>query len=98
MTDAARRTTPDGPDNFDVAIVTGFESYASSIDPTIAKANVLVKGSQNVYRKISGTIANRPGRKLYDAGTDDTVAKINSGFVWNTSLGVTFVIRCANGK
>lgn len=88
----------DGPDNFAVHLISEFQSYVSSIDPTIAAVKVLVRGSQNVYKKISSTIANRPGRKLYDASTDTTVAKINSGFVWNTSLGVIFPIRCVNGK
>lgn len=93
-----RRTTPDGTDDFDVELVSSFGGYVSSVDPTNADARVLVRGSQNVYKKISGTIANRPGRQLYDATKDTTVAKVNSGFVWNTSLGVTFPIRCANSK
>lgn len=88
----------DGTDDFNVQLVSVFSSYVSSIDPTNANDKLLVRGSENVYKKISGTIANRPGRKLYDAITDTTVAKVNSGFVWNTSLGATYPIRCANGK
>lgn len=87
-----------GPDDFEVDLVSSFGSYVSSVDPTNANPRVLVKGSENVYKKISGTIANRPGRKLYDATSDDTVAKCDSGYVWNTSLGEIYPIRCANGK
>lgn len=87
---------PDGTDNFDVSLISKFKNYVSSIDPTNADPRVLVRGSMNVYKKVTGTIANRPGQKLYDATTDATVAKINSGTVWNTSLGKTFPIRIAN--
>lgn len=95
---SSKRTAPEGTDNFDVQLVSSFASYVSSIDPTNADPRVLVRGSMNVYKKISGTVANRPGRKLYDATTDATVAKCNSGFVWDTSLGARYPIRCANGK
>lgn len=93
----AGRTTPGGTDDFDVQLVSTFKSYVSSVDPTNADDHLLVRGSQNVYKKISGTIANRPGRKLYDATVDSTVAKINSGWVWETSLGKTYPIRISNG-
>lgn len=92
------RTVPDGTDNFDIELVSSFGGYVSSIDPTNADARLLVRGTQNMYKKISGTIANRPGRKLYDAVTDSTVAKCNAGFVWNTSLGTIYPIRVANGN
>lgn len=88
----------EGPDDFGVDLVSVFQSYVSSIDPTNVSEKVLVRGSQNVYKKISGTLANRPGRKLYDATEDSTIAKCNSGYVWNTSLGAVIPIRCANGK
>ena len=93
-----RRTAPDGTDDFDVTLVQGFSSYVSSIDPTIADSRVLVKGSMNVYKKVSGTVAVREGRKLYDASVDSTNAKVNSGFVWNNTHGTTFPLRCADGK
>lgn len=92
----SKKATP-GPDNFEISILSQFRNYVSSIDPTIGDIRNLVRGSFNVYKKISGTIANRPGRKLYDASTDSTVAKCNSGYVWNTSLGATLPIRVANG-
>jgi hypothetical protein len=94
---ANKRTSPNGTDNFDIEMVSGFKGYVSSIDATIADARVLTRGSQNVYQKISGTIGNRPGRKLYDSALDGTIAKVNSGKVWNTSLGAVFPVRCSNG-
>lgn len=93
-----RRVSQEGTDNFDISPVIGFGGYVSSLDPTIADPKLLVRGSYNVYKKISGTIANRPGRKLYDATKDTTVKKITSGKVWNTSLGATFILRAANAK
>lgn len=92
------RTTPDsGTDDFDISSVSSFIGYASSVDPTNSSDKILVRGSQNVYKKISGTIANRPGRKMYDVA-DATIAKCNTGYVWNTSFGVQIPIRCANSK
>lgn len=88
---------PDGTDNFEQNIISDFEGYVSSVDPTKAKPNVLVQGSVNVYKKISGTIANRPGRKQYDP-VDNTLAKIDSEFVWDTSLAATLVLRVSNSK
>lgn len=89
---------PQGPDDFSIVAVNSFRGYVSAIDPTNADPRLLVRGSQNVYKKISGTVANRPGRKLYDASADTTVAKCNSGWVWRTSLGAEIPIRCANAK
>ena len=94
----AKQAVQEGTDNFEISPVLGFSGYVSSIDPTIASAKVLVQGSQNVYFKTSGTIANRFGRKRYDAGDDTTIAKVNAGYIWNTSLGATLPVRCANSK
>lgn len=88
---------PDGSDNFEQNIISTFHGYVSSVDPTKVKANVLVRGSVNVYKKISGNIANRPGKKQYDP-LDDTIAGVDSAYVWNTSLGVTFPLRVSNSK
>lgn len=93
-----QRVSPDGTDDFDIIPILGLGGYVSSLDPTIADSRVLVRGSLNVYKKVSGTVANRPGVKLFDAVKDSTIAKIVSGFVWNTSLGATFPIRAENGK
>lgn len=95
---AQRRTSPNGPDDFDLDTLIGLQGYVSSIDPTIADPRVMVRGSYNVYQKTSGTVANRCGVKRYDSATDSTIAKITSGFVWNTSLGATIVVRASNAK
>jgi hypothetical protein len=93
----ARRTTPDGTDNFDVELVSNIRGYISATDPTLADPAILSEGSQNVYIKNSDTVANRPGRKLYDAVTDPTIAGVKGARVWNTSLGATFIVQCVNG-
>ncbi len=86
-----------GSDNFEQFIISKFKGYVSDIDPTNADPNILVRGSQNVYKKSSGTIANRPGRKQYDA-IDSTLAGVKSSYVWYTSLGATLPLRVANGN
>lgn len=91
-------SVPPGTDNFEIDILNTFGGYVSSIDSTNTNPNILIRGSLNVYKKISGTIANRPGQLLYDALVDSTSAKISSGFVWETSLGVIFPMRLANSK
>lgn len=88
---------PEGTDDFEFNLVTEFKGYNSAIDPTNTVNGLLVKGSYNVYRKISGTIANRPGRKQYDA-VDTTLAKVDSTKTWNTSLGAIIPVRVSNGK
>lgn len=88
---------PDGPDNLEQNIISDFKGYVSSTDPTKTKANVLVRGSVNVYKKISGNIANRPGKKQYDP-VDETIAGVNSAYVWNSSLGTVFPLRVSNSK
>jgi len=88
---------PEGTDNFEQHLVSNFHGYVSSADPTNIKSNILIRGSVNVYKKLSGTIANRPGRKQYDA-IDNTLAKVDSEFVWYSSLGTTFPIRVSNTK
>lgn len=88
---------PEGTDDFEFNLVTEFKGYNSAIDPTNTVKGLLVKGSYNVYRKISGTVANRPGRKQYDA-VDTTLAKVDSTKIWNTSLGAILPIRVSNGK
>lgn len=88
---------PEGTDNFEEKIISEFKGYVSSIDPTKASPNILVRGSVNVYKKISGTIANRPGKKQYDP-LDATLAKVDAAYVWKTSLAVTFPLRVSNAK
>lgn len=87
----------EGTDNFEEKIISKFHGYVSSVDPTNLAPNVLIRGSVNVYKKLSGTIANRPGRKQYDA-VDNTLAGVKSSYVWYTSLGAILPLRVANGK
>lgn len=85
----------EGSDNFEQHIISNFHGYVSSADLTNIKPNILVRGSQNVYKKLSGTIANRPGRKQYDA-VDNTLAGVKSAYVWYTSKGAVLPLRIAN--
>jgi len=94
-----KQNVPAGADNFEFDLdIAPFNGYDSTTDPTIVEQHILVRGSQNVYQKISGTIANRPGRKLIDSVVDATQAPIKSAFIWNTSLGFSYAMRVANGN
>lgn len=88
-------------DEFNIRIVAGdripFPGYVSSFDKTVASPAALVRGSKNVYKKDSTTIANRPGLKRRGAA-DSTVAKTDSSFEWETSLGFTRPLRINNGN
>lgn len=84
-------------DDFDFDLITEFGGYVSSKDKTNVSPNVLVKGSQNVYKKLSGTVAARPGLKLRGS-TDNTQAGVDSSFEWYTSLASVYPMRVANGK
>lgn len=89
-----------GTDNFefDTELGFAFTGYNSTEDPTSLIEPFLVRGSLNCYQKPSGTLANRPGRKLVDAAQDNTRAGILAAFIWNTSLGFSYPIREANSK
>lgn len=90
--------TVTGTDDVDFSLIEKFPGYNSTIDVTTLAPNYLVQGSINVYRKASGTIANRPGRKLYDVSSDSTIAGVKSAFRWDTSLAATFPLRVVNGN
>lgn len=88
-------------DNFEFQLIGAdiapFAAYVSSIDPTAAAATVMIKGSKNVYKKLSGTIAVRPGLKRRGVA-NDTTGGVLSSVEWETSLGVTRPMRViANG-
>lgn len=79
-------------DNYNFDLTSIFRGYVSSIDPTNTVQGVLVRGSQNVYKKNSGTIANRPG--LLRRGTPDgTLSGIVSAYTWESSLGREYPMR-----
>lgn len=74
-----------------------FNGYVSSIDPTTAGIGVLIGGSQNTYLSILGTICNRDGLKRRGPA-DSTAAGVVRSYEWETSLGITRVLRATNGK
>ncbi len=78
-------------------MITQWGGYVSSVDKTNVAENVLVRGSQNVYKKLSGNIAVRPGQKRQGAA-DSTLSACSSEFVWNTSWGATYTLVVANSK
>jgi hypothetical protein len=87
--------------NFEFALVGGeqasFLGYISASDPTTLSPRAMVRGSKNMYKKLSGTLANRPGLKLRGVA-DTAIAGVVAAFEWQTSWGQTRVLRVANGK
>lgn len=81
-----------GPDNFNFDLIDSFDGYVSSKDKTNVSRSVLVEGSQNVYKPISGNITVRPGLKRW-GNTDAIVAGIASSYEWYSSLGYVFPFR-----
>ena len=75
-------------DFFEFQLEDNFKGYNSSRDKTNLGSGWLVRGSKNVYKKLSGTIATRPGLKRLGIA-DGTVAGIKSGDTWYTSKGKT---------
>lgn len=84
-------------DNFDFSLITDFRGYNSTVDQTKVAPEFIVRGSKNVYKKDSGTLANRPGMKRRGSA-DSTYAGTDSAFVWSTSTGRTYPLRVANSK
>jgi len=84
-------------DNFEMDLQTDFKGYNSSRDKTNLDGGFLVRGSQNVYKKLSGTVASRPGL-LRRGSIDATTAGVVSSYEWYTSLGATYPIRVCNNK
>lgn len=74
-----------------------FLGYASSPDKTAVSPQLMIRGSKNVYKKLSGTLAARPGLKLRGS-VDSTLAKVDSSFEWNTWDARCIPIRISNSK
>lgn len=74
-----------------------FQGYVSSKDRTDLSSQFMIRGSQNVVKKKSGTIAVRHGLKRRGTA-DSTEAGTLAAFDWETSWGVTRVGRINNGK
>ena len=88
----------DGVKSFSITdLVSDWAGYVSSLDKTTVAWNVLVQGSQNVYKTLKGTIAVREGQKRIGAA-DTTLSPISSKFVWNTSWGATYTLAISNSN
>lgn len=83
--------------NWDFKIISEFSGYNSTRDATNISPDVFVRGSQNVYKKLSGTIAVRQGQKRRGA-INGAYSAISSEFVWNTSWGAVLPLIVANNK
>ena len=81
--------------NFEVNVLSDWRGYNSSYDKTKIAPNFLVSGSQNVYKKRTGNVANRPGL-LRRGDANSALSGVSSEFVWNTSWGAQYVIWIAN--
>lgn len=84
-------------DLFDFKIIKDFAGYNSASDKTKLANNFLIRGSKNVYKKVSGTIASRCGVKLRGE-VDDTDEGVKSEFVWDTNVGTNRPLRVCNNK
>lgn len=84
-------------DIFDFKIVDNFPGYNSANDKTRLSPGFLIRGSKNVYKKVSGTLASRPGLKRRGS-EDSTNGGVKSSYEWATSVGTTRPLRVANGK
>lgn len=78
-------------------MVSQFGGYVSSVDRTNIAENILVRGSQNVYKKLLGTIAVRQGQKRQGLA-NNTASPCSAEFVWNTSWGVTYTLVVSDTK
>lgn len=76
-------------------IVSEWLGYNSTRDKTNVAENVYVRGSQNIYKTLSGTLAVRPGQKRRGA-VSTTIAAVNSEYVWQTSWGATYPVWVTN--
>lgn len=84
-------------DDFDFSLISEFAGYNSARDKTNIAEQYLIRGSKNVYKKLSGTIASRPGLKLRGS-VDTTTAKVDSSWEWNTWDARCIPLRVSNGK
>lgn len=84
-------------DKFDFKLIEEFPGYNSSGDKTKLAPGTLIRGSKNIYKKLSGTLATRPGVKRRGSA-DSTNAGVKSEFVWETNVGTTRPLRVCNGK
>lgn len=79
-------------DNFELGLISDFPGYDSCRDKTNLSPEWMVKNSKNMYKKLSGTIANRFGRK-YTGPLDGRSVGVNANYDWYTSNGTIRPIR-----
>lgn len=85
-------------DNYQFDLINEFAGYNSAQDKTNIRSNFLVRGSQNVYKTMRGTIANRCGLKRRGT-SDSTDAGIVSSFEWqSTGSQRTYPLRIQDNK
>lgn len=81
--------------NFDVKSVSLWGGYNSANDKTNLAENIMVGGSLNMYKKLNGNLANRPGQKRLGAA-NTTLSPVSSEFVWNTSWGAKYILTVSD--
>lgn len=81
-----------GRDQYEFDIIDDFVGYVTTKDKTNVAKNVLVRGSKNVIKKDSGTIAVRDGLKRRGVA-DSTAQGVAASYEWATSWGATRVLR-----
>jgi hypothetical protein len=83
--------------NFEFRVIDTFAGYVSSFDKTKIAENVMVAGSQNIYKKLSGNLSVREGMKRRGSA-NTTISPISSEFVWNTSWGATYPLMISDSN
>lgn len=69
--------------------------YVSSRDKTNVGEDVMVQGSQNIYKKLNGNLSVREGQKRRGA-VNTTLSPVSSEFVWYTSWGQTYTLAVSD--
>jgi len=78
-------------------MVSEWAGYNSSRDKTNVQENVMVQGSQNIYKKLNGNLSVREGQSRRGEA-NATQSPISSEYVWNTSWGETYTMVVADGN
>ena len=82
---------------FDFNLTQQWGGYNSAYDKTNIAQNIMVQGSHNIYKKLSGTLSVRPGLKRWGVA-NTTISPISSEFVWNTSWGASYPLVISNSN
>lgn len=78
-------------------MVSEWAGYNSARDKTNLAENLMVGGSQNIYKKLNGNLSVREGQARRGAA-NSTLSACSSSFVWNTSWGETYTLVVADSK